>query len=337
MLSLEFWEATLAGGVLLAVPVLLAAHGELVAERSGVLNIGLEGMMAAGAFTAFYVALRSGSLWLGTFAGIGAGMAVATVMVVVAIRGRADQIVTGFALAVLAPGLVDFFYSRLTGGFSGSGVVFSSIERAKELPIPVLNSIPLIGNAFFAQNAFYYATIGIALMVAFVVKRTRFGLEVAAAGQDPVAAQAKGVRVVRVRTIATLIAGGLGGLGGAALILGSLGTYLPGVSGYGAGTIAGRGFIAIAVVILGRWTPGWTIIAGLAFGIADGLQLRLDDTLGLPVQILATLPWLVVLVMLILGARSRATPRALGRRIQDSALSAVAAREEPDACRTGFR
>ena len=163
-----------------------------------------------------------------------------------------------------------------------------------------------MGEALFSQNGFYYATILIAIGVYFLVTRTRFGLETAAAGHDPEAAEAKGVRVKRVRAMATLFAGTLAGLGGAALTVGTLGTY-------SAGVIAGRGFVAIALVILGRWKVWPVVLAALAIGLTDALRLRIADDVDIPIQLLGLLPWLVVLAMLILGAKTSVMPRALGK------------------------
>ena len=148
-----------------------------------------------------------------------------------------------------------------------------------------------MGEAPFSQNGFYYATILIAIGVYFLVTRTRFGLETAAAGHDPEAAEAKGVRVKRVRAMATLFAGMLAGLGGAALTVGTLGTY-------SAGVIAGRGFDAIALVILGRWKVWPVVLASLAIGLTDARPLRIADDVDIPIQLLGLLPWLVVLAIL---------------------------------------
>jgi simple sugar transport system permease protein len=297
---MNFTEGVLITAVSLMIPVLLAALGELIAERSGVLNIGLEGMMAAGAYIGFLVMLSTSSPWLSGGAAMVAGMTVAALMVMASVYGGANQIVTGFALFLMAPGVVDFLYAQQTE--LESSPVLGTIE------VPVLKEAPLVGEALFAQNGFYYATIVIALIVLFVLARTRFGLEAAAVGHDPTAAAAKGVRVRRIRALATLSAGLLAGLGGAALTVGALGTYSSGV-------IGGRGFVAIAIVILGRWRVGWVVLAAAAIGLTDSLRLRLEEEVDIPVQLLGLLPWLVVLAMLIVGARVAVMPRALGRGV----------------------
>jgi simple sugar transport system permease protein len=295
---MTFAEGVLVTAVSLMVPILLASLGELVSERSGVFNIGLEGMMAAGAYIGFLVMLETSSPWVAAGAGMLAGVAVAALMAGVSVYGGANQIVTGFALFLMAPGIVDFLYAQHTD--------LGSTPALGKVSIPGLDSIPLVGEALFSQNGFYYATVLIAVGVFLLVTRTRFGLEAAAAGHDPEAAAAKGVRVKRVRTAATLFAGMLGGLGGAALTVGTLGTY-------SAGVIAGRGFVAIAIVILGRWRVWPVVLAALAIGLTDALRLRIADDVDIPIQLLGLLPWLVVLVMLILGARTSVMPRALGK------------------------
>lgn len=295
---MSFVEGLLVTAVSLSIPVLLAALGELISERAGVLNIGLEGMMAAGAFIGYLVMLNTSNPWLSGAAAMVAGMVVAGLMAAVSVYGGANQIVTGFALFLMAPGIVDFLYAQNTD--------LGATPALDNLEIPGLSSIPLIGKALFVQNGFYYATIAIALLVYFVLAKTRFGLEVTAVGHDPGAAEAKGVRVRPVRAAATLCAGMLGGLGGAALTVGTLGSYSSGV-------IGGAGFVAIAIVILGRWRVGYVVIAALAFGLTDALALRLESDVDIPVQILGLLPWIVVLFMLVIGARVAVMPRALGR------------------------
>jgi general nucleoside transport system permease protein len=304
---MSFVEAVIATGVALLVPVLFAALGELVAERAGVINIGLEGMMVAGGFAGFWTMYKLKDPYLAAAIAAGAGMVVAAVMAAVSVYGRANQIVTGFALFIMAPGIIDFIYNQQTEGLA----IVPSTSRMEVIEIPGLNQIPVIGEALFEQNAYYYGLAVLAVLVFLVMSRTRFGLEAAAAGHDPEAAKAKGVHVLRVRAIATLAAGAMAGLGGAALTVGALGSYSPGV-------MDGRGFLAIAIVILGRWKVGWTVAAAAVLGFTDALRLRISEDVDIPVQLLGLLPWLVVLVLLVWGARGSGRsvafmPRALGR------------------------
>lgn len=299
----------LATAAALMVPVLFAALGELISERGGVINIGLEGMMVAGGYAGFEVMDKTGVVPLAIAAAVGGGAVVAAIMAVVSVYGRANQVITGFALFVMVPGIVDFLYTQQTT----NEATVPSTARLGVLNLPGLRSIPIVGPALFDQNAFFYLAVFAACAIAIMLRTTRFGLELGACGQDPAAAASKGVHVLRVRTLGALCAGGLAGAGGAALTVGALGAYSPDV-------MAGRGFIAIAIVILGRWRVGWVVAAAALVGIADSLRLHLADSVDVPVQLLGLLPWVVVLGLLL--ARGRAMgimPRALGRDTQGTA------------------
>lgn len=300
---MSFTSSVLATGVALLVPVLLAALGELVSERAGVINIGLEGMMVAGGYAGFMVMHDTHSPVLAMAAALVFGMLVAVVMAAVSVYGRANQIVAGFALFILVPGVVDFLYNEKTATLTE----VPSTKALGHLTVPVLHDIPVVGDALFSQNAFYFIAIALAVAIFFVFRRTRFGLELAACGHNPEAAQSRGIHVLRVRSVATICAGALAGLGGAALTVGALGSYSPGV-------MNGRGFVAIAIVILGRWRVAWVAAAAAVVGFSDALQLRLGDKVDVPVQLLGLVPWLVVLALLVASYRSLGVmPRALGR------------------------
>lgn len=293
------WDSLFEAAIRLSVPLLLVALGELVAQRSGVINIGLEGMMSFGAFFGWLVLVATGSPAQAILCAVLAGALVASLMALVSIKGGANQILTGFALTVMIPGITAFLYQQSLVGFS----------VATPLPvyaIPVLSDIPLIGRALFAQNIFYYLAIALAVIFWILLNRTRFGLAVAACGHDPEVAVSKGVGVETVRTISTLIAGAMAGLAGAALTVGALGSF-------SAGAVGGRGFIAIAIVILSRWTVGGAVLAALAIGISDALRLRIGSQLHIPVSIVAMIPWLVVLALLVAGSRKSRMPKAIGR------------------------
>ena len=299
-----FLESVLEAGVRLTVPLMLLGVGELVSERAGVLNIGLEGKMVAGAFTGFVVMHATGNLPLACLAAVMAGMLVAALMAGVSIYAGVNQILTGFALFIMVPGLAAFFYQQNFPYL----VVTPALDN---IAIPLLSDIPLIGSAFFDQNIFYYVAVVACIGAWLLLERTRFGLNVSACGHDPEAAASKGIQVLYTRTVATLFCGAMAGLGGVALTVGALGSFSPGVTG-------GRGFIAIAIVILGRWKLHWCVIAALAIGISDALRLLLGGQVDFPVQLLAMLPWLVVLAMLVSGAKRTSMPKALGRTFGQS-------------------
>jgi len=286
--------------VRLTVPLLLVVLGELIAERSGVINIGLEGKMLAGAYAGFLVMADTQSVVLSALAAMIAGSAVAVIMCGLAIWQRINQILVGFGIFVMVPGFVAFLHQQ-----QERLIVTPLLET---WAIPGLSDIPLIGRALFAQNVFYYTTVALCIVVWILLNKTRFGLSLSACGHQPEVALSKGISVTRTRIFATLICGVLAGLGGAALSVGALGSFTGEITD-------GRGFIAIAVVILGRWQVGWAVIAALAIGLSEAFRLRLGSQIDLPVQILAMLPWIVVLIMLVAGARFTNIPRALGRNL----------------------
>ena len=302
-----FWISVLEASIRLSVPLLLLALGELVAERSGVINIGLEGMMSAGAFVGFLVMASSGDPHLACLAAIAAGMLVAAMMSGVSVWLGVNQILTGFAIFVMVPAITAFLHQQnLTSLIVTPALPLFSVEA--------FDYLPAIVRIFFSQNEFYYLTILLCFVVWILFSKTNFGLSLAACGQDPEVASSKGLSVKWLRTVATLICGAFAGLAGAALTVGALGQFNTGVTG-------GRGFIAIAAVILGRWRLGGVILAAAAIGFTDALRLRLSSQVHFPVDLLAMLPWIVVMLLLIAGSRVANVPRALGRNIGSTATN----------------
>lgn len=268
-----FDDAFFVSMVGLTVPILWATLGELISERAGVLNIGIEGMVIVGAFAAFYVSYSSGSAWLGVLAGIGAGVLMAAVMAFLSVNARANQIIVGLGLYIVGGGVATFAFQQL---FTEKGqAVAPHLARAK---IPVLSEIPLIGKALFDQTPLVYLAYLAVPLVFFLLWRTRWGLVVRASGEAPEAVEASGSSVSLARWTAVLCAGVGGGLAGAALTVGALGIFSDNVS-------AGRGFLAIAAVLFGRWKPLGALGACLVFGGAEALQLRLQSTGGIPAEV----------------------------------------------------
>jgi general nucleoside transport system permease protein len=270
----EAWVIAMVG---LSVPVLWAALGELISERAGVINIGLEGMVLAGAFTAFWATWATGSVWVGVLAAIGAGLLLANVMALFCIGRQADQIVVGLGLLLVAGGATAFAFQEI---FAGGGRVV--VDRMGDIEIPLLSNIPVIGPAFFDQGPLAYLAFLAVPAVYVLLWRTPWGLAVRAAGESPEAVEAGGLSVARTRWLATLAAGVGGALGGAMLTIGSVGVFTEDMS-------AGRGFIALAAVVFGRWNPLGVLGACLVFGGADALQLRLQAIGGIPAEL-----WIVV-------------------------------------------
>jgi ABC-type uncharacterized transport system permease subunit len=294
-------EALLEAAVRLALPLLLAALGELIVERAGVINIGTEGMMLCGAFAGFAVGVASGSPWLGV-----AGAAFATAWVgalfafFVVVR-RADQIVVGTAINLLALGATGLAARALYSGAIPTGVTFDTLR------LPLLSDLPFIGPALFRQTALAHLSFVLALVVAFWLSRTRPGLRLRAVGESARAADTEGVNVLRTRIVAVLAGSALAGIAGATLSLVQSNTFTEGMT-------AGRGFIALTIVIFGRWRAGGVVFAALFFGAASALQHRLQARgTDLPYQLTLMLPYLLTLGVLAVATGRSAAPGDLGK------------------------
>jgi simple sugar transport system permease protein len=301
--------ALLNAGIRLAMPTALAAVGETFCERSGVLNLSLEGMLLAGAFGSFMGGYYSGNLWVGVLAGIGGGLVIGIMMAILSVTFKTAQVINGIVLVLFSVGLTAFTYNSVFG-VTTSPPRFDSMRPVE---IPWLRSIPGVGPVLFEQSILVYLSVVVIVAVSWLLFRTRFGLSVRAAGEKPSAVDAAGVNVDRVRWIALLVAGAMAGLGGAVLIVGQLGFFRDSIT-------AGRGWVAIALVIFGRWTPLRVFGGALLFGMTDALQLRIQAAggginSGVPFEFFQALPYLVTLgVVIVATARSRddAMPTALG-------------------------
>jgi simple sugar transport system permease protein len=281
--------------VLTTTPILFAGIGELVAQRAGVINIGLEGMMLAGAFFGFWAAHAAGSLLLGVIVGMLAGTVLGVVMAALSVSANADQIVVGIGITILATGATTFANEEL---FTSGGNQ-PTIPAMSNLAIPGLDHIPVIGQALFNQVPLAYLAYLMVPGVWYVLFRTNVGLLIRGAGEYPDAVETSGTSVVGIRWGATLFAGSMAGLGGVMLSVGNLGLFNEGMSG-------GRGYIALAAVIFGRWRPLGVLCASLIFGGADALQLRLQAFPSIPDQVwiaLLLIPVLVLAYQLIRGRR----------------------------------
>jgi general nucleoside transport system permease protein len=301
----EVLEPFLAATVRTAVPLGLAALGELLVERAGLINIGLEGAILAGAFGALVGASAAG-VGMG-FAGAAlAGLLIALLFALCVIWVRADQIIAGTALTLLSVGATGTLYRALYGS-TGAAL---AIPTSGPLALPGLSSLPVIGPALFAQPPITYATYLVAPALAWWLHRTHAGLALRAIGERPEAAEAAGIAVDRTRTVAILLGGLLGGLAGGTLVLAQAGTFAEGMS-------AGRGFIAIAIVVLGRWTPHGVAAGALLFGAASALQYAFQAMgWNAPYQLFLVVPYLLTLAALA-GAVGRArAPAALGRALE---------------------
>jgi len=292
----------LAAAVRVATPLLLAATGETVTERSGVINLGLEGMMLGGALAATLGASAAGP-WTGLALAVLAGMLLAAAFAAVAIAARADQIIAGTALTLGAVGLTGTIY-RQAYGTGGAGLALPTLAP---VPIPLLSRIPILGPALFDQPAPTYLALVALPVVWWVLFRTRPGLALRATGEGAAMARAAGVRTGLVRTAATIVGGGFAGLAGATLVLAQVGTFAEKMT-------AGRGYVAIAIVVLGRWHPAGVAVAALLFGAATALQYVFQALgLAVPYQLFLMLPYVLTLLALA-GAVGRVrAPADLGK------------------------
>ncbi len=292
----------LAAAVRLAIPLVLGTLSELLAERSGVLNLGIEGMMLAGALAGFAIAFGTGSLWLGVLGAILIGALLGLGLAVLVVVLRLDQTVAGLGLTIAVTGLVFFAY-RLV--FSDSDAQIS-VTTFKTVPVPILSDIPLLGPMLFDQYALTYCTYGLVVALTVFLFRTPAGLALRTVGENPLAAVSAGISPIRVRILALMAAGALAGLAGAYLNLAAFGSFTFGI-------VAGRGWICLALVVLGRWHPVNCLAAALLFGAVDAMQLRLQSSgiIDLPYQLFLVLPYLATLIALVFNARSAPGPAAL--------------------------
>jgi simple sugar transport system permease protein len=295
--------AIVASAVAAATPLVYAALGELVAERAGILNLGVEGMMLVGAMTGFAVGVSSGSLLLGFMAAAGAGALLALLFALLALGLQTNQVATGLALTLFGIGL---------SAFAGRGYVGMPIQRVPPLHFPVLTDLPVVGPLLFHYDALVYLSIALCALVAWTFARTRLGLRLRAVGEAPEVAHALGQPVLPLRTLAVLFGGMMSGVAGAYLSTAVTPMWVEGMS-------AGRGWIALALVVFGTWKP-WRVLAGAyLFGTVTVLQLYAQGFgIHVPSEFLSMLPYIVTIVVLVVICRDRRTillnqPVSLGR------------------------
>ncbi|MFB9984154.1 ABC transporter permease [Mesorhizobium kowhaii] len=300
LFSEVFLSALLFGAVTAAIPLLLAGLGEQMSEKAGVLNIGIEGMMLAGAYLGFVGAFYSGSLWLGFLTGAAGGTAVALVMALLCVRIGLNQIVIGIALTLGLEGLTALLHHFQ---FSRS---YPRLPAADATVIPLLSDIPVIGPAFFKQHLIVYLAVALVFGMRYVYRRTQLGLNLQAAGDKPAALDVAGIDVVRTRTIAVLTTGALAGLGGAYLANVGAGLFIPFITN-------GAGFLGIVLAMLARGRPIWVLFGALLFGICLSLTTAMQVAgINIPTDIIQMLPFLAVMIMLVLFGRRASLPAALG-------------------------
>jgi len=295
LVTANLWQATLAAAVLLLLPAL----GGVISERSGVVNIAMEGMMLAAAFFGVVADLAWHNPWLATLVAMVAGGLMALIHAVVSIRFRADQIVSGIAINIFAAGLTVFLVNRIYGLRD-----VGHVGQANLLPIynvPGLDQIPFIGQVLFKQNVVVYAALIILGLVHIVLFRTRLGLRIRAVGEHPQAADTAGINVYLIRYGAVIMSGVLSGLSGAFLAIGISNTFVPNMTD-------GRGYIALAAMIFGKWTPFGAFIACVIFGLGQAIYDN-NSIIHVSPYLLSMLPYLLTLVVLA-GLVGRSSPPA---------------------------
>ena len=295
LVTSALWNQALAAAILLLLPAL----GGVISERSGVVNIAMEGMMLTGAFFAVVADLAWHNPWLATLVAIAAGGLVALIHAVVSIRFRADQIVSGIAINIFAAGLTVFLVNRIYGIQDIGHVSYS--EVLPTLNVPGLEQIPFIGHVFFQQNVIVYVALVLLVLVQIVLFRTRLGLRIRAVGEHPQAADTAGINVYLIRYGAVITSGLLSGLGGAFLAIGVSNTFVPNMTD-------GRGYIALAAMIFGKWTPFGAFVACLIFGLGEALYAN-NSIIHVSPYLLSMLPYLLVLIVLA-GVVGRSNPPA---------------------------
>jgi ABC-type uncharacterized transport system permease subunit len=298
-----FLISLLAGTLRLSTPIILAGLGEVYAERSGVLNLGVEGIMLMGAFASFWGAYETGNVWLGLLIGMAMGALMGLIMALFTVALGLDQVISGMGIYFLGVGLSSFLY-RVAFGIRTTP---PTVEGLKTIPIPFLSDIPILGPVLFEHDILMYISVILVPILGFILKRTWVGLQIRSVGENPEAADTVGVNVNLVRTICVVVGGILAALGGAHISVAHLKIFADNMT-------VGRGFIAVAIVYFGKWRPFMTFVGALVFGGAYALQLLIQASgAHIPHQILLMLPYALTILILAFVARDARGPAALTR------------------------
>lgn len=292
----------LSAAIKMAIPITLAGLGESISEKSGVLNIGVEGIMLAGAFASFYIAYSTNSIIFGIFAGMLSGIVVSLIHAVMSIKCRADQTIVGLALNFIVLGLTSYFFLIAFGQTTD----LPSIGVIKAIEIPLLSKIPIVGQILFNQDIFVYFTIGLVVVMSIIFYKTEWGINLHAVGENPRAADTVGLNVNRIRYLSCIFNGILGGLAGTYMSVVQFGFFIENIT-------AGRGYIALAAVTLGKRNPVGVFASALVIGFAETLQYSLQ-TMGIPIpsQLFTMFPYVVAVLVLLFSVGKTSEPASLG-------------------------
>jgi len=286
-----------AAALRLATPLIFASIGGLFSERVGIVNIALEGMMLTGAFSGVLATFATGNPWIGVLASVLAGGVLGYLHAILSVKFAGNQIISGTGINLLALGATAYLCQAVWGSRGAS----QSVQGLEAVSIPVIRDIPFLGEIIGNQTPLVYISILVAILSYILLFKTPGGLRIRAVGEHPAAADTTGVDVYRIKYLCVVLSGMLAGLGGAFLSLGHLNLFVLGMTG-------GRGFIALAAMIIGGWTPFGALGASFLFGFADALQIRLQSVGILPSQIILTLPYILTIVVVALFARKRSAP-----------------------------
>ncbi len=302
--SQVFIVTLLAAGVRTAIPILLAATGEMFAERSGFLNIGLEGQMLMGAFISFVVGYFTNNLWFALLMGMMGGIFMAMIISCACITFKAQQIVAGITLNMFSLGATTFVYRAIFGITTTPPQ--ANVAGTDEIAIPLLSQIPVLGEVLFTQNFMFYLALVLVVCSQIFLFSTTVGLRLRSVGEYPRAAETMGVNATKVRYLSMVACGAFAGLAGSYLSLVSLNRFIDNIT-------AGRGFIALAIVIFGRWKPVPILIVSIVFGTLDALQLRLQAVgFDVPYQFMLMLPYLLTVILMAATSKRSKGPAAIG-------------------------
>lgn len=304
ILTAVFWIGVLASGIRLATPYLFAAIGETLGQRSGVLNLGVEGQMLMGAFMAFYVALQTGNLGLAMLAAAGIGLLMGLAMAYVSIDLQAEQGISGIGFYLFGLGMSTLLFQMLVG-------TVETVSGFPPIHIPLLSDIPVIGDIFFQQNILVYIAFALVPIAGFVLNRTTLGLKIRAVGENPAAADSLGVSIRLVRYITVTLGGLLSGVAGASMSIGLLNVFQQNMT-------SGLGFIAVALVYFGGWRPLGVLLGALLFSMVSALQLRLQLIPDWPVpsDLMVMTPYIVTIIALVLTMQRVRSPSALTKAFE---------------------
>jgi ABC-type uncharacterized transport system permease subunit len=304
MIVLALVSGVLSATWRMATPLIYASVGEVFSERSGVINLGLEGIMLLGAFDAYTVTFYSGNLWLGVLAALATGLVLGLLFAFFTVTIKANQIVVGIAFNLAGSGISGFLFRSI---FLNSNYSTLNIVSLNDIAIPFFSKIPFLGDVLFHYNVLVYFTALLVPLASFILYKTAFGLAVRSVGEHPKAADTMGISVSRLRYTCVLLGSILTALGGATLTLAFANQFVEDM-------VSGRGFIALAAVVFGAWTPWGAAAASLLFGAFYALQLRVQamNSVLLPYQFLQVLPYLATILALISIRHRAGSPKALG-------------------------